>query len=252
MCRQPTPPAVSGLPLEISERLEKAILFARGEADGVAWLRALPRRVDAYLRRWDLTPLEVAEGGAMSCCLYCLTSLGDEAVLKIPFDATSGRLEARSLRRWARGGASPEVLATASTSGVFLMRRVRPGTTAVPRGTPRDAERFCELITRLTRPELGGMRGLKPLDDVTGMRFEWAIERFRDPGYDEQTEQQSLPRRGSRDSARPLSAPRREPSACLVLRLRRRRVPGLPADDGAASSGFTGSLRWRDLTDPLH
>jgi streptomycin 6-kinase len=175
--------------LQISERLEKAILFARGEEDGIAWLRTLPRRVDAYLRRWDLSPLHVAEGGAMSCCLFCQTSSGEEAVLKIPFDAASGRLEARSLARWARSAASPEILATAPSSGVFLMRRIRPGTTATPAGTAHDSDQFCDLITRMTRPELGTLRGLKRLDDVTAMRFDWADERFRDPGYDLQSQQ---------------------------------------------------------------
>jgi streptomycin 6-kinase len=125
----------------------------------------------------------------MSCCLYCTTATGQDAVLKIPFDAASGRLEARSLTRWARAGASPQVLAAAPSSGVFLMTRVQPGTTAVPTATVRDSEQFCDLITRMARPDLGPMRGLKPLSHITRMRLDWADERFRDPGYDEQIKQ---------------------------------------------------------------
>lgn len=177
--------------LELPDRLVKAIIFARGPADGETWLRTLPRRVDLYLRRWNLEPLEVADGGAMSCCLYCVTDNGRETVLKIPFDAASGRLESRSLARWARSGASPEVLATAPSSGVFLMSRVRPGTTATPTNQASDAERFGDLITRMTRPELGTMKSLKTIETVTRMRLDWAVDRFRDPGYD--TEREQLP-----------------------------------------------------------
>jgi streptomycin 6-kinase len=174
---------------ELPDRLVKAIMFVRGPADGEAWLQALPLRVDLYLRRWNLEPLEVAEGGAMSCCLYCVTDTGREGVLKIPFDAASGRLESRSLARWARSGASPEVLATAPSSGVFLMSRVRPGTTATPTNQVSDAEYFCDLITRMTRPELGPMKGLKTIEAVVRMRLDWAVERFRDPGYEQEREQ---------------------------------------------------------------
>jgi streptomycin 6-kinase len=175
--------------LELPDRLVKAIIFVRGPVDGEAWLKALPRRVDLYLRRWNLEPLEVANGGAMSCCLYCVTDTGRDAVLKIPFDAASGRLESRSLARWARSGASPQVLATAPSSGVFLMSRVRPGTTATPTNQTSDSEHFCDLITRMTRPELGPLHGLKTIETVTRMRFDWAAERFRDPGYDQELQQ---------------------------------------------------------------
>jgi streptomycin 6-kinase len=175
--------------LDVPDRLVKAIIFARGPADGRAWLRALPGRVEIYRRRWDLQPLEVAQGGAMSCCLFVTTSSGQDAVLKIPFDAASGRLERRSLQRWARASASPQVLAAAPSSGVFLMARVRPGDTATPTGRAADSEHFCDLIARMTRPELGGLRGLRTIEAVTRMRFEWAYERFLEPGYQQETAQ---------------------------------------------------------------
>jgi streptomycin 6-kinase len=177
--------------LEISERLTHAIIFVRGQDEGAAWLRALPRRAETYARRWDLQLLEVAEGGAMSCCIFCTTAKGDEAVLKIPFDADSGRLESRSLKRWARTRGSPDVFETARSSGVFLMERVRPGTTATPSGQASDSERFCDLITRLTRPELGSMRHLRTIEAVTRMRFEWARDRFLSPGYGQETDRMS-------------------------------------------------------------
>jgi streptomycin 6-kinase len=175
--------------LDIPERLRKAILFARGAEDGEAWLKALPRRVDGYAARWGLDLEQVAEGGAMSCCIFATTQGGREAVLKIPFDAASGRLESRSLRYWSRAGASPDILATATTSGVFLMSRVRPGTTAVPTGSSDDAQRFADLMTRLARPGLGRLTHLRGIDQVIQMRLTWARERFLDPGYETETQQ---------------------------------------------------------------
>jgi streptomycin 6-kinase len=169
---------------EIPERLTKAIIFLRGQENGAAWMQALPHRAQAYARRWGLELLEIAEGGAMSCCIFCITAEGAEAVLKIPFDANSGRLESRSLKRWARTGGSPDVKRTSSRSGVYLMERVRPGTTASPTGLPSDSQRFCDLITRMTRDELGSMRRLETIETGVRTRFDWARERFRVPGYE--------------------------------------------------------------------
>lgn len=178
--------------LELPERLVKTIIFARGPEDGQAWLKTLPRRVDLYLKRWNLQPLHVADGGSMSCCLYTVTDTGQETVLKIPFDAASGRLESRSLARWARADASPHVLATARTSGVFLMTRVRPGAIAHPTGRVEDSEQLCDLITRMTRPNLGPLPGLTTIGAVTQTRFDWATDRFQDPGYELEREQLPL------------------------------------------------------------
>ena len=173
--------------LEIPDRLVRAILFARGEVSGTAWLKVLPRRVDLYVQRWNLAPLGIADGGAMSCCLFCSTGDGTEAVLKIPFDAASGRLESRSLKRWGAVGASPIVMETAPASGVFLMSRIRPGTIAEPANDPADSARLVELLARMVQPGLEPLRGLKTIYDVVKTRFEWAYERFADPGYEAQS-----------------------------------------------------------------
>ena len=172
------------LRFEIPASLTKAIIFLRGQENGTAWLQALPRRVQTYVERWELEIIEIAAGGAMSCCIFCATAEGDEAVLKIPFDADAGRLESRSLRRWARAGGSPDVKRTDPSSGVFLMARVRPGTTAVPTGLSSDSEKFCDLISRMTRPELGSMRGLGTIENNALVRFDWARARFRVSGYE--------------------------------------------------------------------
>lgn len=169
---------------EIPERLAAAIHLLRGEEEGNEWLAALPRRMQLYAHRWNLELLEIAIGGAMSCCVYCRTADGIDTVLKIPVDAASGRLDSLSLSRWARVDAGPEILATARHSGAFLMRRILPGTTAVPAGDPEDSARFCDLVRRMQDPTLDGLKGLRSLERVVRMRLEWAVERFADPGYE--------------------------------------------------------------------
>ena len=170
--------------LGIPDSLAEAIIFLRGQEDGTTWLAAVPHRAQAYAERWGLELIEVAENGAMSCCIFCTTAEGDEAVLKIPFDADTGRLESRSLRRWARAGGSPDVKRADLLSGVFLMARVRPGTTAAPTGLPSDSQKFCDLIARMTAPELGSMQNLETIESGVRIRFDSARARFRAPGYD--------------------------------------------------------------------
>jgi len=106
-----------------------------------------------------------------------------------PFPGRVHTPASRSLRYWSGAGASPEVLATATTSGMFLMSRVRPGTTAVPTGSIDDAQRFADLITRMARPGLGTLTHLRGIDQVIQLRLTWARERFLDPGYETETQQ---------------------------------------------------------------
>ncbi|ROO82918.1 streptomycin 6-kinase [Actinocorallia herbida] len=168
---------------EIPERLEKAIIFLRGEDDGRTWLAALPSRMASYADRWDLQLHEVAEGGAMSCCVYCSTPDGTPAVLKIPVDETAGRSEALLLDHWASSSASPDVLHRDNESGVFLMSRILPGATAWAAEGPEDSRRFGDLLTRLNPPDAPPAPSLKDLADIAEMRLDWARDRFADPRY---------------------------------------------------------------------
>lgn len=165
----------------IPERLAAAIVFLRGDEDGRAWLEALPGRITRYARRWELVPQEIAEGGAMSCCVLCLTRDRRQVVLKIPVDATSGRQEVRLLEKWSGSGATPAVLHTANGSGVFVMSRITPGTTAWAIGDFEDSRRFGGLLTRLHAT--AHPTPVKDLAEVMELRLDWARGRFADPRY---------------------------------------------------------------------
>jgi streptomycin 6-kinase len=169
----------------VPERLEKAILFLRGEHDGRAWLDSLPDRITTYADRWNLTLDSIADSGAMSCCVYCTTLDGAPAVLKIPVDEESGRTEAQLLDHWATTAAAPAILQRANGSGVFLMTRIIPGTIAWPDHDATDTAQFGELLTRLNTPGLAAPPVLKELADIMAMRIDWARDRFADPRYAE-------------------------------------------------------------------
>ncbi|MDR7166503.1 streptomycin 6-kinase [Nocardia kruczakiae] len=168
----------------IPERLEKAILFLRGEQDGRQWLDALPDRIAHYAREWKLELHSVADSGAMSCCVYATTDNGTAAVLKLPVDRESGATEVGLLERWSAAGAAPEVLEQ-DDSGVFLMTRIVPGHIVWPIDGPADSERFGELLLRLNATGLPEPPALKDLADVAAMRIGWARERFADSRYAE-------------------------------------------------------------------
>lgn len=168
---------------EIPEQLTKAIIFLRGEDDGRAWLAALPRRIKLYAKRWNLQLESIANGGAMSCCVFCTTADSAPAVLKIPVDEASGLSEMRQLERWGGSGAAPAILERANGSGVFLMSRILPGSTAWAVNGPEDSHRYGDLLRRLNHRGLPHGPRLKDLAEVAEMRLDWARERFADPRY---------------------------------------------------------------------
>jgi streptomycin 6-kinase len=134
--------------LDIPPSLVFAIKFLRGDVEGDAWLGTLPSRIATYARLWNIEPLAIAEGGSMSCCVFCETAEGNQAVLKIPVDASSGRLEARALARWAISGAAPDVYRVSRSSGVFLMARLLPGAIPRTRGDSQEVALYCDLVKR--------------------------------------------------------------------------------------------------------
>ncbi|MEO3786881.1 aminoglycoside phosphotransferase family protein [Actinocorallia sp. B10E7] len=168
---------------EIPESLVKAIVFLRGEENGHAWLRELPERIGFYCRQWNLHPESIAEGGAMSCCIFCTTSSGTPAVLKIPVDEAAGLNELRLLQHWSTSEATPQILDQASDSGVFLMTRILPGTTAWATADHTDSQQFGALLDRLNHPLLPQAPPLKDMAEIAEMRLDWARDRFADPRY---------------------------------------------------------------------
>ena len=167
----------------IPERLVKAIIFLRGEEDGRTWLGELPERISSYCRRWDLHPESIAEGGAMSCCVFCTIGNGNPAVLKIPVDEAAGLNELRLLQRWSKSEATPQILAQANDTGVFLMTRILPGTTAWATADHTDSQQFGALLDRLNSPLLSQSPPLKDIAEIAAMRLDWARDRFADPRY---------------------------------------------------------------------
>ncbi|HLV73642.1 MAG TPA: aminoglycoside phosphotransferase family protein [Vulgatibacteraceae bacterium] len=177
-----TAQADNGVP-EIPARLVDAIVFLRGEEEGRTWLAELPGRILDHARRWGLSLGRIADGGAMSCCVLCVTGDGTESVLKIPLSAEAGRQEARLLRLWGASDAVPAVLRDVPETGVFLMSRIVPGTTAWARSGPADSCRFGELLSRLETAEPAGPAWLQDLREVAELRMGWARDRFSEPRY---------------------------------------------------------------------
>jgi hypothetical protein len=68
----------------IPDRLDKAIIFLRGEQEGRAWLDALPERLADYVGTWNLSLDSIADSGAMSCCAYCTTADGTRSRTEDP------------------------------------------------------------------------------------------------------------------------------------------------------------------------
>jgi streptomycin 6-kinase len=169
--------------LEIPARLIKGINFLYGEDNAQTLLAALPRRIRLYARRWNLQIQGMAEGGAMSCCVFCAAPGGTPAVLKIPLDKASGRSEIRQLERLHSVAAAPQVLRSATNSGVFLMSRIIPGTTAWAANGSEDSQKSGDLLRRLkiSAPSLGPR--LRDMSQVAKMRLDWARQHFADGDY---------------------------------------------------------------------
>ncbi|WP_433347589.1 aminoglycoside phosphotransferase family protein [Microtetraspora malaysiensis] len=169
--------------LEIPARLIKGIVFLYGEEHAQTLLASLPRRIRLYAGRWNLHVHGMAEGGAMSCCVYCTTPEGIPAVLKIPLDKASGRSEIRQLERLHSSAAAPRVLRSATNSGVFLMSRIHPGTTAWASNGADDSHKYGDLLRRLKISALPlGLR-LRDMAQVAKMRLDWARQHFADGDY---------------------------------------------------------------------
>ena len=164
--------------LVVSSRLRTAITLLRGPVDAARWLDSLPERVDQACSRWGLTPLTVAEDGAMSCCVYATDRYGAAVVLKIPHEAEAGRLEAVALTLWSASGASPSVVALDESLGELLMERVLPGTVACPDAGPEAANRLADLMSRLYGGDAANTTVEGALGDIIEMRLGWADERF--------------------------------------------------------------------------
>lgn len=173
--------------MEIPQKLVDAIIFLRGPEEGLKWIALLPAQIALHSTNWKLDPLAVAQGGAMSCCVFCQDSNGSPVVLKIPVDAGAGRREARALELWARGGATPTVLCRSRETGAFVMERIDPGNTAILTSGAGDAIKLLNVIDRMHSNPTANPTQFDTLRTIAEMRLGWAEERFCDSRYAQDT-----------------------------------------------------------------
>ena len=166
---------------EVTERLRKVISFAWGDK-AAEWLASLPQVVDEYSKKWLITPTGVPNSGAMSCCVFCTTSSGQECVLKIPVEAKDGVFEVAVLQRWSEVGVSPSVLKRDEDTGVFLMQRVLPGNNIEPIDDVGALDKAVALCEQMHRVSMNGLKSVESFETHIRMRFEWARERFHMTG----------------------------------------------------------------------
>lgn len=165
----------------IPQSLYDAIVFLQGETEGGEWLRVLPARIDTFAKLWCLVPKEILIGGAMSCCVSCTDAEGDLCVLKIPIDATTGRLEAAALAFWTEKGGVPTVKRIDDESGTILMRFVGGGIAGID-----PVALFADLLGRLHGADrMPACNDFPDLKSNIAMRMSWAVERFNIPEYSE-------------------------------------------------------------------
>lgn len=167
---------------EVTDRLRRVIEVVRGPESAAVWLDSLPSVVEEYAMRWNLTLTGIPDSGAMSCCVFARLPDGQDVVLKIPFDQTTGLQESALLDRWSRRGGAPRVHQVDNGTGVFLMSRVVPGTIVEP-GSTEDATRaVVALMDRVHSADFGGLPTLPPVSQIALMRIDWADERFETTG----------------------------------------------------------------------
>lgn len=174
-----TQPALYAAGLRIPGRLIYAIKFLRGEDAGMMWLEELDAVLGVYQHRWNLRYEAIAEGGAMSCCAYCLDDSSSDLVLKVPVDAASGVTEARTLTIWQQSGVVPKVLESDPVTGVFLMQRLRPGVTYTGVRILDDSSTFIDMFRHLQDAgKAADWTDVPPLSTLIRDRLSWAEERF--------------------------------------------------------------------------
>jgi streptomycin 6-kinase len=168
--------------MPIPARLVKAITFLRGDEDGLAWLSGLDDVLRHFAAVWRLSLKSVAEGGAMSCCAFCVDDAGAELVLKVPVDQAAGVGEAATLRSWEPYGVAPRVVQADSAAGIFLMERVRPGVTFTGETNLSRLGATVDLFERLAAAGRADERhDIPKLAVLIEERLTWASERFADP-----------------------------------------------------------------------
>jgi streptomycin 6-kinase len=156
----------------------------RGLHDADIWLSRLPSEIERQCRAWTLTPIAIATSGVMSACVYCHRPDGASLVLKVPFTADAGRLEATALRAWQGSGAIVELVDHNEVSGAILMNRIIPGVSAGLAAGPADVARVAAFLTRLHDSYPNQLPTAPPIIEHLARRYEISLHRVGKPGYD--------------------------------------------------------------------
>lgn len=113
------------------------------------------RRLGACLSAWDLRVAGRLDGGSDSAVFGCVTSGGDEVVVKLAAAPGAARAEAAALDAWAGTGAAVRMIGADLDLGALLLRRIRPGA-PLPAGDPQVTEVAAGVLSRLHRVRPAG------------------------------------------------------------------------------------------------
>ncbi len=158
--------------IPVPAALRESVAAAFGEA-GIRWCEGLPGVFAEYRDAWDLT-LDLPEGaepwhGFCGIVIPVLTSLGEQAVLKISWADEETAHEHAALAAWAGNGAV-RLLAADGPRRVLLLERLDGGRDlhAVP--VPDAIGVWADLMARLAVP------APPEIETVAGLAARWADE----------------------------------------------------------------------------
>lgn len=139
----------------------------------VAWVDALPARIDRLARRWNLAVVRPLVGNT-SHTLYCHRRGTTPVVLKLVPELDLVAEEHAALAAWSGSPSVVRVLEVDLGEGALLLEHLEPGTPV--RGA--DGGRVADLLAGLRRP---APEGFRPLADRVDLMF--SLLQRRTPGY---------------------------------------------------------------------
>ena len=147
--------------------IPSALKWLEGSSDGRAWLRELPRRVQACADQWSLR-LEPPYPDSQVSIVFPVTG-GDvpPAVLKIQFPHPECEHEAEALRVW-NGRGSVRLLEYDPTLHALLMERCEPGDHLSRASSDEALCVFIDLLPRLW------IKARKPFTSLSEESRGWA------------------------------------------------------------------------------
>lgn len=134
--------------------------FDADDAEGAAWLAALPALTESFLERWDLTVDGPLMHGVCALVVPVRRPSGEPAVLKVSWPHDEARHEALALRLWDGDGAV-RLFDHDDEAWTLLLERLDPATTL--RQVPIDEALavVTGMIKRLDRPAPPGVRHMR-------------------------------------------------------------------------------------------